>query len=793
MKERLKSDVKKARRMRILLILLCVVLLFSSVGVCAVGTMIEKRYKDQIPLEMLTLSAKGAPPRIFFYRYTDRKNRIGEREELKAGAFSQPQSSYVCQTELPKQLTDAFVAIEDKRFYRHRGVDWRRTVAAAISYVLGFSNTFGGSTITQQTVKNVTGDNSLTVSRKLREIFCALELERRCSKREILELYLNVISFSDGCEGVSQAAAHYFSKTPDELTVAECATIAAITNNPSYYNPIRHPENNLKRRDLILSEMQKQGYLSQDAYQEALAEPLRLRVGASGVGEEIHSWYVDMVIEDVINDLIAQYGVSRSAASMWVHSGGLRIDAAIDPEIQELVETHYESAVRTPQNGSGESAQSALIVIDSQTGDILGVAGAVGKKTANRIQNFATQALRSPGSAIKPITVYAQALERGLINWATVYDDVPVSFGTSGARPWPANATGIYRGLTNIAYAVAHSTNTVAVRVLEQIGLRESFTVAREKFHLTHLVDREGVSDCDVAALALGQLNYGITLRELTTAYTVFADGGCYHPWRSYHRVTDADGKVLLFSSDSSEIVMSEGNAAVMTKLLQGVVRDGTSSSITLQKVTECAGKTGTTQNDGDRWFVGYTPDLICGVWCGYEYPEPLVGSNLCTGIWNTVMRQIVAHRGGRTEFSIPSNVVERSYCRDSGMLCADACLFDPRGDRTQTGWFVSGNEPRDACTCHILCHADSEHGGIDCGLCPDLLKRQVSLIRVERHFPMQILVSDAQYVYRGDPYALTPSSDPRAAYFEATLSDFCGRSHTTAPFNRACSEHREE
>ncbi len=751
MKEKLKKSENKHRYLRVFLILLCCILLFSLISVCIAGMMIEQRYKDQIPMEMLTLAAKGAPPRIFFYRYSDRKNRIGEREELKTGAFSQPETPYVQQSELPKLLTDAFVAIEDKRFYRHHGVDWKRTVAATVSYILGFSSTFGGSTITQQTVKNVTGDNSVTISRKLREIFCALELERQCSKSEILELYLNVISFSDGCEGVSAAAAHYFSKSLDELTAAECASIAAITNNPSYYNPIRHPENNLQRRNLILGEMRAQGYLSEESYQTAINEPLQLQIGTLEVGETVHSWYTDMVIEDVINDLILQYGVSRSAASVWVHSGGLRIDAAIDPEIQALVEEHYASAVRTPQNKNGESAQSALIVIDSHTGDILGVAGAIGRKNANRVQNFATQTLRSPGSAIKPITVYAQALERELINWATVYDDVPVNFGTSGDRPWPANATKEYRGLTNIAYAVAHSTNTVAVRVLEQVGLRESFRTAKEKFHLEHLADGEGVTDCDVAALALGQLNYGITLRELTAAYTVFADGGCYHRWHSYHRVTDADGRVLLSVPDTSEIVMSEGNAAVMTKLLQGVVRDGTSSSITLQRVCECAGKTGTTQNNGDRWFVGYTPDIICGVWCGYEYPEPLVGYNLCTGIWNTVMRQIVNLKGGRTEFSVPTNVVERSYCRDSGELCSHACLFDPRGERTQTGWFVSGNEPRGRCNCHILCQEHKEQDDTN----PDSLEAQpsqpIARIRVERQFPFPVLITDDPYVYRED------------------------------------------
>jgi penicillin-binding protein 1A len=227
-----------------------------------------------------------------------------------------------------------------------------------------------------------------------------------------------------------------------------------------------------------------------------------------------------------------------------------------------------------------------------------------------------------------------------------------------------------------------------------------------------------------------------------------------------------------------------------MTKLLQGVVHDGTSSSITLDRLVECAGKTGTTQNDYDRWFVGYTPELICGVWCGYEYPQPLEGSNLCTGIWNRVMHQIVLPQEAKKNFDMPSSVVKMSYCKDSGKLMDDACLFDPRGDRAQVGWFVVGNEPSGKCDRHVLCYADRE-GGISHGFCPEQSLQRVGLIRVERHFPMQILVSDGQYVYRGDPRAHPPNPNMGQAYFEGDLQDFCGRSHTDLPYNHSCPLHQ--
>ena len=354
---------------------------------------------------------------------------------------------------------------------------------------------------------------------------------------------------------------------------------------------------------------------------------------------------------------------------------------------------------------------------------------------------------------------------------------------------WPKNATGVYRGLTNISYAVAHSTNTVAVRVLEELGVENSFAWARDRFHLTSLRRDAAANDCDVAALALGQLNYGVTLREITDAYTVFADEGVWHPWRSYYRVLDSDGGVLLSSPDRSETVLSRGNAAIMTRLLEGVVKSGTSSAITLDRRVACAGKTGTTSADRDRWFIGYTTDLICGVWCGYEYPEPLEGRNLCTSIWNDVMEKLTSN-GGRSSFEMPSSVVKLEYCRDSGKLLGENCTADPRGNRVESGWFLSENAPVDVCDRHVLCDYDASAGGISHGFCPAQEVERVSLIRVHRRFPIPIYVTDAQYGYDVDPAQIVPNSDPTRAYFDTNGGAFCGASHTSRPFNRSCEAH---
>ncbi len=787
---RIKKNKKKHLVIRVLVIILCVLSAGMSVAVIAGGIYLQKHYEARLPDSFLQLAEGEEAPRFFAYRFSDRANRQGISDELETGLSVGKTSGYLAYPDLPKNLIHAFVSIEDKHFFEHRGVDWRRTLAATANYALGFSGRFGASTITQQLVKNLTGNSDISAARKIQEIFYACELERRLDKTEIMELYLNIICFADQCDGITAAAEHYFSKSPSELTLAECATIAAITNNPSYYNPIRHPENNLKRRNLILGEMHEDGYITESEYRSALDEGLQLSVSERGEGGNgINSWYIDMVIEDVTHDLCEAYGISRSLASHYLYTGGLRIDTAMDREIQDKVEEYYRTAIQLPKNANGVSAQSALIVIDPRTGDILGVAGAVGEKQGNRVQSFATQTKRPPGSAIKPITVYAPALEKGIITWSSVLDDVPVNF--YGNVAWPRNSSNVYRGLTNIPYAVAHSTNTVAVRILAQIGLEEAYRTASENYHLSGLISRSGANDCDYAALALGQLNYGVTLRELTAAYTVFADGGVYHPYRSYYRVLDREGNILLSRADAAEPVLSQANAAIMTKLLQGVVTDGTSSSITLADTVECAGKTGTTNANGDRWFIGYTPDLICGVWCGYEYPEPLTGRNYCLDIWNRVMGELVDLGGGAGKaFPIPSDLIRVSYCKDSGSLPSEACAHDPRGGRTEIGWFVRGTEPTAFCECHVLCEYDSVCGGISHGNCPSEHLTQTALIRLPRRvFPVEVLVKDAQYAYGGDPHAFSPNERSTQPYF-GEGEGFCGISPVTNPYHRSCCEH---
>ena len=477
----------------------------------------------------------------------------------------------------------------------------------------------------------------------------------------------------------------------------------------------------------------------------------------------IYSWYVDMVMEDVIRDLCAEYGYTRERANQLLWNGGLAIETAIDPRVQTEMEQYYQKLANFPTHKGGERAQSGMIIIHPATGDILGVVGAVGDKTGNRLHSHATGALRPAASAIKPLSVYAPALERGKITWASVFDDVPVAFrtGKSGRQTvaWPKNANRVYRGLTDVRYAVSHSVNTVAVRVLREVGINNSFDFLHDTLGMKHLIDARKLesgrtlTDRGEAALALGQMNYGVTLRELTAGYSALANGGVYMQPHSYFRVIAPDGKVLLSNAVAGHYAVSEQNACIMTKLLETVVTQGTGKGAKLLggKVA-VAGKTGTSNADCDRYFIGYTPEYLAGVWYGFDYPKSLsdVKGNPAVRIWHDVMTDVVAPdvRAGRASKSFPlaKGVIKVSYCQDSGLCPTDACRADVRGDRCVEGYFVQGTEPRGYCTCHVMRDYDTERRVPADASTPPEVKGRAGFIRVKRSLPQRVHVLDERY-----------------------------------------------
>ena len=800
----MKTGARKKKRH----VFLRIIVTLATFAVLSVGGLffyVRANYDTEIDASLFGVEIADATTR-FYYCDTGINHRYDEAAVVELGETLKGNRKilYADIEEMPQALINAFVAIEDKRFYEHDGVDLYRTVAAAANYVLGFDDRFGASTITQQLIKNVTGNNEVTVRRKLQEILWAFDLEKKMTKEEILGCYLNVINLAQGCYGVGAAANLYFSKSVSDLDVLECVCLAAITNNPSYYDPIRYPEHNRDRRHLILSAMYEQGFLLEEDYVSLDSAELSLNVNQALLEDRVNSWYVDMVVDDVIADLVAEYGYSYDAAARMVYNGGLRIVTAMDKRVQDTIASYYEN-VGHFRVYSGDVAQSAMIAIHPRTGDILGVAGAVGQKKGNRVQSFATDAKRPSGSTVKPLSVYAPALESGKITYASVYDDVPVDFlpTATGYKPWPQNANMVYRGLTNVNFALAKSLNTVALRVLDEIGIERSFSFLRDTLGVKNVIEREALpgggylTDKAPAALALGQMNHGVTLREMTAAYSIFSKEGRYSEPRSYYKVYDSNGRELLSREEQSHYAISSANACIMTKMLEHVISTGTARPITLDNIIDVAGKTGTTQNDCDKWFIAYTPYCLCGVWYGYEYPKPIkkAEKNRYLEVWNDVMVDLhqgyYIPSGGRCSFSTDPDVIKAVVCRDSGLLMTTDCYLDPRSNRGEVAYFVRGTEPKRYCNCHVGVAYDPT-GGVVCEGCLCEETSRVSLIRVNRKFPILVYVTDAQYSYADLPIGVEPSLEEGTPYFASVVKrwQYGGISAVKTPYNRVCTQH---
>lgn len=760
----------------------------ATVAVIVGGIWAGTGLESNVDGELFLIGSRDRTTRLYYY---DEKGRTAE---LTGDRISGYENALYCPlSEMPEDLKNAFIAIEDKRFYTHGGIDWARTASAVMRYLRVRDGQFGGSTITQQLVKNLTGESEKSVSRKVSELLRAVKVEKELGKDEILEQYLNVVNLAQNCYGVRTAANAYFSKEPKELTLCEAATIAAITNNPSRYDPIRHPEQNRERRDLILAQMREQGMIGEEEYRTAIDEELKLCVNRETLSGRVNSWYADMVVSDVIRALCRERGMSEAAASRLVYCGGLRIYTAMDPEMQRIVSQYYADATNFPRHANGDLAQSAMLIVDPKSGDILAVAGAIGEKSSNRIQNFATDTKRPSGSVIKPLSVYAPALEKNLVTYATVFDDVPRHFRQNGA-PWPRNSPDVYRGLINVNTALTHSVNTVSVSLFERLGSGASYRFLHDQLGFVSLTDR---GDSGAAAMALGQQSEGVTLRETVGGYTALANGGVYTGTRSFYKVIDSKGELLLCDEPQERRVLDPSNAAILTRMLRAVVENGTGKALTLKRQIEVAGKTGTSGKSCDKWFVGYTPELLAGVWYGHEYPQSLtdVKGNPALTIFDDVLGAVYAQRTARERrFSMPDDVIAVRYCRDSGKLPCDACQHDPRGNRMEVGYFKRGTEPRETCDRHVKITYCS-HGGVATALCPEEECYTTALLRVSRVFPRQIKVLDAPYTYGGAMPIREQYFSSNEPYYAQNYDSkrFYGIEMGLVPYNRTCPDHTAE
>ena len=716
--------------------------------------------------------------------------------------------------DIPQRLIDAYIAIEDQRFFQHKGVDAKRTIAAVFNFFIPTSSSYGGgSTITQQLIKNVSGENQATIQRKVQEIFRALDVEEKYSKYEILEMYLNTIYLSQNTNGVRAAAETYFNKDLNELTLAECASIAAIGKSPTYYDPIRNPEHNLVRRNLVLKEMLSQGKITREEYDEAYDAPIELYSG-NGVdkSENVHSYYIDTVIEDVISDLQETYGYDRTTASNLLYSGGLKIYICMDPYVQATLEEVFENDEYWPAS-TGVKAQGAMVVMDPDTGEILGIVGGRGEKKDARGLNRATMSTRQSGSSIKPISVYALALETGLYTYGSAIDDVPQMLVND--KNWPSNAELTYEGLVSLKTAIKKSKNTCAVATLLSLGIDTVYDHLTEDLGFTTLVD----SDKTAAPLALGGFTYGVTVREMTQGYSALANEGVWSEARTYSKVLASDDSVLLENGINQKVVYSEETAYIMSRLLKSVVHESGGTAYTVIslknqiKGLEICGKTGTTTSKRDYYFSGYTPDYVACCWYGYDNNKTInVNKNPAALLWDSVMCAVYEHlddEGIEYElgFERPSSIIEAEYCSMSGQLVTEACLNDighvvfGKADCVETGYFTIDTLPSVDCPVHVEVLWDTVTQSIclgDCD-CPPENLISVSFRKVSRLFRKQATIGDSGFIYMDIPLDYVFPTVGNVQYFNNLAGTFIDEEGNEKPYyfgtsgslyNRVCLTH---
>lgn len=707
-----KKPMTKKRRITITALLalaLTAILTVSTVGIYVLSFMVS--YVNGEPQVNLEEYKENQDQTTFIYAY-DANNEVteiarlhGEQNRIWVTYRENPDESVI-----PQDLANAYIALEDKRFYKHKGVDWFRTMSAIIKD----QGKTGGSTLTQQLIKNLTGENKRTLNRKFYEILMALNLEKNVSKETVLEAYMNTVYMSHGCYGVQTASEKYFGKNVQDLNLAECASLASITQKPSGNDPLLHPERNRERQLACLYNMKHEGMITQEQYDEAVAYEMVFTNSENYVQSEelaskqaknenaVWSYYVDYVIQSVRDDLMNQYGYSKSQASSMIYSGGLRIYCAVDLRVQEAMESVYVNRTSFPKyNKNIDDAQSAMTIMD-YSGRIVGMVGGAGEKTQNRGLNRAANSPRQPGSSIKPISIYAPAVNEKYVTWSSMITNygIPHYYSDGGYGPVNyGNDPGSPDSKVNVQKAICKSYNTVPAQILKKMGFETSFSYTTQKFHLGYIVDP---TDKNTSSLAVGGTYKGVTTLEMASAYAAFGNGGKYFEPYCYYKVTNSNGsKVLLQHEESAgEQIISPETADIMNELLQTVVTDAAGQATARNyglKNSVLFAKTGTTTEDKDRWFVGGTPYYVAAVWFGCDEPKQI--SNYVTGnpsgaIFDAVMNAV--HKGLESKsFTKFSPIVEQhAYCTATGLLASDSC------PSKAMGWYSKENLPRHCTSC---------------------------------------------------------------------------------------------
>ena len=694
-------------------------------------------------------------------------------------------------TDIPECVQNAFVAIEDARFYKHSGVDLQGILRAVFSALSDEKMTQGASTITQQLLKNQVfgGGNEKSffgkVSRKIQEQSLAIKLESTIDKKKILEYYLNTINLGQNTMGVETASKRYFGKSVSKLTVSEAAVLAGITQNPTEYNPITEQQNNEAKRKIILKNMLDQEYITEDEYEEALGDDVYSRIQdinkekrTSSYGD-INSYYVDAVIENVVSDLKQKLGYTETQAYNAIYREGLKIYTCQDQSLQKIcddvinndkyyqkntksylsyqlkvkksdgeTELYTEGDVRAFINDAHKKRisfyfknrkkaekyiklfkkknldkhdkilsesinlikqpQASFVLMEQSTGQVRAIVGGRGEKTANRTLNRASSSKRQPGSTFKVLSTYLPALDTSGFTLANVMDDAPYKYPGTNKRVKDWDSSG-YKGLTSLRQGIVDSVNIVTVKTFQKVTPQTGFDYLLN-LGFTTLVDRRETSDGQIYSdiqlpTALGGLTDGVTNVELTAAYAAIANGGTYIKPVYYTKIVDSKGNVLLQNSKSGKKVMKNTTAWLLTDAMKDVIKRGTGKKAAFKKIKMTqAGKTGTTSDNTDFWFEGYTPYYTAGIWLGYDSMFTQMSGSASKIMWRDIMEKVHKDKKLKNKnFKKPEDIITRKICKKCGKLAVyGLCDRALDGNDIKTEYFARGTQPKESCDCHV-------------------------------------------------------------------------------------------
>lgn len=694
-------------------------------------------------------------------------------------------------TDIPECVQNAFVAIEDARFYKHSGVDLQGILRAVFSALSDEKMTQGASTITQQLLKNQVfgGGNEKSffgkVSRKIQEQSLAIKLESTIDKKKILEYYLNTINLGQNTMGVETASKRYFGKSVSKLTVSEAAVLAGITQNPTEYNPITEQQNNEAKRKIILKNMLDQEYITEDEYEEALGDDVYSRIQdinkekrTSSYGD-INSYYVDAVIENVVSDLKQKLGYTETQAYNAIYREGLKIYTCQDQSLQKICDDvinndkYYQKNTKSylsyqlkvkKSDGKTElytegdviafinnahkkrisfyfknrkkaekyiklfkkknldkhdkilsesinlikQPQASFVLMEQSTGKVRAIVGGRGEKTANRTLNRAASSKRQPGSTFKVLSTYLPALDTSGFTLANVMDDAPYKYPGTNKRVKDWDSSG-YKGLTSLRQGIVDSVNIVTVKTFQKVTPQTGFDYLLN-LGFTTLVDRRETSDGQIYSdiqlpTALGGLTDGVTNVELTAAYAAIANGGTYIKPVYYTKIVDSKGNVLLQNSKSGKKVMKNTTAWLLTDAMKDVIKRGTGKKAAFKKIKMLqAGKTGTTSDNTDFWFEGYTPYYTAGIWLGYDSMFTQMSGSASKIMWRDIMEKVHKVKKLKNKnFKKPEDIITRKICKKCGKLAVyGLCDRALDGNDIKTEYFARGTQPKESCDCHV-------------------------------------------------------------------------------------------